>query len=295
MKVGIVANPRKPVALDLAERVASALTGRVELAIADTVPANDRWPVTPQPLEAMDADAVVAIGGDGTFLSTLRRTQSPMLAINAGTLGVLAEVDGRSAELVNDALERLVAGRFFVDERMKVAIRAGGHVMPDALNEVVIHCAHPARMGQFEIELDGQRLGRIQADGIILATPTGSTGYALSALGPIVEPGVEGIVVVPIAPFRAVSRAIVIDPLHTVSVRAVQTAFPTVAVIDGQEEVAVPAEEPVLVYRSARRARFIRFNASYLFQLQGKGILPWSPMEKSDREAGPDADVPPGT
>ncbi len=235
----------------------------------------------------------MAIGGDGTFLATLRRTQAPVLAINAGTLGVLAEVDGRDRPAVDEALERLVGGRYFVDERMKVAVRAGKTIVPDAMNEVVIHCAHPARMGQFEIDLDGQRLGRIQADGIILATPTGSTGYAMSALGPIVEPGVEGIVVVPIAPFRAVSRAIVIDPLHTVTIRSAQTTFATVAVIDGQEEIAVPAEEPVVVYRSPRRARFIRFDTSYLFHLKGKGILPWSPMEKSDRENGTYADVPP--
>jgi NAD+ kinase len=240
----------------------------------------------------MGADAIVAIGGDGTFLSTLRRTQAPLLGINAGTLGVLAEVDGRDRPAVDDALERLVSGRYFVDERMKIAVRAGEKSVPDAMNEVVIHCAHPARMGRFEIDLDGHRLGRIQADGIILATPTGSTGYAMSALGPIVEPGVEGIVIVPIAPFRAVSRAIVIDPLHTVAVRSALTTFPTVAVIDGQEEVSVPAEEPVVVYRSPRRARFIRFDTSYLFHLKGKGILPWSPMEKSDRESGVDADVP---
>lgn len=292
MKVGLIANARKPAAVELAQRAAAFLSGRAELLIADSLEGSGPWPAVGMPLEAMNADAIVAIGGDGTFLSTLRRTGAPMLAINAGTLGVLAEVDGRDRPAVDSALERLVGGQYFVDERMKVAIRAGEKKVPDALNEVVIHCAHPARMGQFEIDLDGMRLGRIQADGIILATPTGSTGYALSALGPIVEPGVDGIVVVPIAPFRAVSRAIVIDPLHTVTVRAVQTTFPTVAVVDGQEEVAVPPEEAVLVYRSARRARFIRFDASYLFHLQGKGILPWSPMEKTDQETGPHADVP---
>lgn len=293
MKVTLVANPRKPAAVELAQSVARWLASRVDLTISDTLEPDPAWPAPRRSLEATDADAVVAIGGDGTFLATLRRTTAPLLALNAGTLGVLAEVDGRRRAAVDSALERLADGRYFVDERMKIAVRAGPASLPDAMNEVVIHCAHPARMGQFEIDLDGRRLGRIQADGIILSTPTGSTGYALSALGPIVEPGVEGIVVVPIAPFRAVSRALVIDPLHSVTVRSVKTPYPPVAVVDGQEEIALPPEEPVVVYRSPRRARFIRFETSYLFHLKRKGILPWSPLEKGDGEAGSDADVPP--
>lgn len=293
MKVGLVANPRKPQALELARHAASQLASRVELTIADTAGADPSWPAPLRPLGSMQPDAIVAIGGDGTFLSVLRATTVPVLPINAGTLGVLAEVDGQDLGAVDDALDRLVSGRFFVEERMKIAVRAGPTAVPDAMNEVVIHCAHPARMGQFEIALDGERLGRIQADGIILATPTGSTGYAMSALGPIVEPGVDGVVVVPIAPFRAVSRAIVIDPRHTISVRSAHTTFPTVAVVDGQEEIALAPEESVVVYRSARQARLLRFGTSYLFHLKGKGILPWSPMEKPDRPPVNDADLPP--
>lgn len=293
MKVGLVANPRKPLALELAFRAADRLRAHAELVVADPLPPDGRWPSPPRSLDATELDAIVAIGGDGTFLSTLRRTNAPVLAINAGTLGVLAEVDGRDRPRFDRALDELLAGRYFVDERMKLAVSAAGRVVPDAMNEVVIHCAHPARMGQYEIDLDGQTLGRIQADGIILSTPTGSTGYAMSALGPIVETGVEGVVLVPIAPFRAVSRAIVIDPRHTITVRPDETPFPTVAVIDGQEEVALAPETSVTVYRSARRARFLRFGSSYLFHLKGKGVLPWSPMDLSERERSPPDDVPP--
>ena len=295
MKVGLVANSRKPAALALARQVATLLSREVDLVISDALPQEPGWPAPRRAFGEMGVDALVAIGGDGTFLATLRRTETPVLAINTGTLGVLAEVDGRSPPAVEEALDRLATGRYFVDERMKVAVRAGPTHVPDAMNEVVIHCARPARMGRFEIEVDGQRLGRIRADGIILATPTGSTGYALSALGPIVEPGVEGIVVVPIAPFRAVSRAIVIDPLHQVAVRSAETPFATVAVVDGQEEIGVRAGESVLVYRSPRRARLIRFDRSYLLRLQGKGILPWSPSEKEVQEVGRVAAVPPPT
>lgn len=294
MRFGLVANPRKERALAIAAHAAEYLAHHGEIVVADTVPASEALPSGREPLEGMQVDAIVAIGGDGTFLSALQRTASPILAVNAGTVGVLAEVDARDEAAVDAALERLVRGFYFIDDRMKLAVQTGREVVPDATNEVVVHCVRAAKMGHFEVALDGRPFGQIRADGIILATPTGSTAYALSALGPIVEPGVEGIVAVAIAPFRAVARAIVIDPLHTVTVRPLSSGAPAVAVVDGQVERAIEPDGAVVVYRSPRRARFVRFGAPYLFRLRGKGILPWSEVTGPiDEEEEPGGHVPP--
>ncbi|MGD0718937.1 MAG: NAD(+)/NADH kinase [Thermoplasmata archaeon] len=292
MRIAITANPEKPAALELVQRTIALIADRAEIVIADD-PRLTADPKLPRvALSELAADAIVAIGGDGTYLATLQRTNVPLLAVNVGTVGVLAEVDGRDAVKYEAAIGRILRGYYFVEERMKLAVQAAGTSMPDATNDVVIHSARPARMGGFDIALDGRPVGRLQADGVIIATPTGSTGYALSALGPIVEPGVEGIVIVAIAPFRAVARAMVVDPLHTITVRPHNMVNESLAVIDGQVEARVPSGAAVLAYRSPRRARFIRFGATNLSRLRGKGILPWSePLE--EKEDAPHADVPP--
>ncbi|MFZ0698606.1 MAG: NAD(+)/NADH kinase [Thermoplasmata archaeon] len=292
MKIAITANPEKPSAFDLVRRTVELIGDRAEIVLAQEarIPVDLSLPRVP--LADLAADAIVAIGGDGTYLSILQRTNVPLLAVNAGTVGVLAEVDGRDAPEFETAIGRLLKGYYFVEERMKLAVQAAGTAMPDATNEVVIHSGRPAKMGRFDIILDGRHTGRLQADGVIIATPTGSTGYSLSALGPIVETGVEGIVIVAIAPFRAVARALVIEPLHTITIRPQSGEIHSLAVVDGQVDARVPPGGSVLAYRSPRRARFIRFGATNLSHLRGKGILPWA--EAPEEKEGPDgADVPP--
>src|SRR4029077_10723566 len=132
------------------------------------------------------------------------------------------------------AMERLLKGLYFVDHRMKLATETPGGPLPDATNEVVVHTSQVAKMRHFEISVDGRRVGRIRADGVILATPTGSTSYSLSALGPIIDPGVEPIVITALAPFQATQRSVLVDPLRTVGVRLVTPEKEAVVVVDGQ-------------------------------------------------------------
>lgn len=292
MRIALTANPEKPGAIDLLRRAVALIGDRAEIVLTDDARVTVEPPLPRVALPELVADALVAIGGDGTYLAALQRTNVPLLAVNAGTVGVLSEVDGRDPTEFEAAIGRLLKGYYFVEERMKLAVQAAGSAMPDATNEVVIHSGRPAKMGSFDILLDGRRIGRLQADGVILATPTGSTGYSLSALGPIVETGVEGIVLVAIAPFRAVARAVVVEPLHSITIRPRTEGSPSLAVIDGQVEAQVPPGGTVLAYRSPRRARFIRFGATPLSRLRGKGILPWT--ESPDEKEGlGHADVPP--
>lgn len=291
MRIGVSANPHKPQALELARRAVDLLRNQVEVVLASETHGRLGIDVPHQPLESLQADAVVAIGGDGTFLYTLERTRVPLLPVNAGTVGFLAEVDGSDRVTFDGAMDRLARGLYFVESRMKLASQVGGINLPDATNEVVVHTSQVAKMRLFEIGVDGRPVGRIRADGVILATSTGSTSYSLSALGPILDPAVEGIIISALAPFQATQRAVVVDPLRSVSVRLVHPEKAGVVVVDGQHETHLEGGASVVAYRSPRRAELLRFGSGFFRRLQGKKILPWS-EEVAEVEPPDDADLP---
>jgi NAD+ kinase len=145
-------------------------------------------------------------------------------------------------------------------------------------------------MGLFEIAFDRAPVGRIRADGLIVATPTGSTAYALSSLGPIVEPDVDAIVLTAIAPFRVEARAAVLGPLRTVRIRSLRPGGTSVVLPDGDGEHPLAAGDAVTIYRSPRRASLVRFGTSFFDRLRGKRILPWS---EGDEEGSSGAVLPP--
>jgi NAD+ kinase len=284
MKLALHANPGKPGAPELARRVLGLIGGRAEVVLSDELgallPDQSRasW-------DGLQAELLIAIGGDGTFLHALRRTSLPLLPVNAGTLGVLAEVDGRSPSELESAVEQLLAGRYFLEERTKLAAELGGTPLPDATNEYVVHATQVGKMGVFEIAFDGRRAGTIRADGLIAATPTGSTAYALSSLGPIVEPEVDGIVLTAIAPFRVEARAVVLGGLRTVRIRSLREGGSTVVLPDGDGEHPLGPGDAVTIFRSPRRASLVRFGTAFFDRLRGKRILPWSEEEDGSGRA----------
>jgi NAD+ kinase len=290
MRIGLQANPRKPRALELAGRFVRHVAGRAELVVSDE--ASSVAPDLPHlSLDEMRPDVMVAIGGDGTFLYTLSRSDAPLLPVNAGTFGVLAEIGGEKDADLDSAVDRLLSGFYHLEERMKLGADLGGRPLPDATNEYVVHGARAGKMGLFEVALDGEVAGHVRADGLIVATPTGSTAYSLSSFGPIVDPGLDALVLTAIAPFRAEARSIVVEPLHTLRLRSVLAGRDAVAIADGQSEFPMALDAALTVYRSPRRATFVRFGSSFFYRLRGKRILPWS--EDDDAGGGGPADLPP--
>ncbi len=290
MKVGLTANPSKPLAVELAARAAERVGDRAELVLSDELAAVA--PDRPHlPLASMRPDVVVAIGGDGTFLYALRRVNAPLLPVNAGTVGVLAEVDASHVDAFDAAIDRLLDGHYYLEERMKLAAQVDGRPVPDAVNEFVLHSARVGKMGRFDIAFDGHLVGRVQADGVIVASPTGSTGYSLSSLGPIVDPGLDAIVVTTIAPFRVEARAVVVDPLRTVRLRPADSGPAAVVIADGQAEHPLSPQGSVTIYRSPRRAVLVRFGSRFFQRLRGKRLLPWT--EEFPAEEGSGADLSP--
>lgn len=275
MRIGISANPNKPRAVELARRAVKRIGDRAEILLTAESARAMEDPRSPTELRTMRADLVLALGGDGTFLYALQHTDLPILAVHAGTVGFLAEIDGDDAAF-DRALERILAQEYTVEDRMKLGVQIGDEALPDATNEVVVHTSQVAKIRQYEIAVDGVAVGRVRADGVILATPTGSTSYALSALGPIVDPAVESILVATLAPFQLTQRAVLIDPLRSVSVRVTAPEKDAVVVVDGQEERPLRAGEQLRAYRSPRRASFVRFGPGFFRRMGGRGILPWA-------------------
>jgi NAD+ kinase len=165
---------------------------------------------------------------------------------------------------------------------MRIATQVGSAHLADATNEVVIHTAQVAKMRQFEIAIDRKAVGRLRADGIIVATPTGSTSYAMSAMGPVIEPTLEAMVITALAPFQTSPRAVLVEPAHTIGVRLVSPEKDAVVVVDGQSETRVPGGSVVTCYRSPRKAVFVRFASRYFPRLYGTHILPWGPNDHSE-------------
>jgi NAD+ kinase len=290
VRIGVHAHPGKKVALELVARVVTRVGDRAELTLSDEV--AHVVPALPHaPLDALETDMVVAIGGDGTFLHALQRIDVPMLAINAGTVGVLAEVEARRPNEVEVAVDRLLSGFYYLEERMKLAAEVGGRPLPDATNEFVIHSAAVAKMGLFELAFDGHVAGQLRADGLIVASPTGSTAYSLSSRGPILDSRIDAFVMVAIAPFRTDPRAVVLEPMRTIRVRPLERDPGAVVVADGNAEFPMTPDAPVTIYRSPRPAVLVRFGSPFFHRLRGKRILPWS--EETAEEASALADLPP--
>ncbi len=210
---------------------------------------------------------VVTLGGDGTFLRGAHRfaTQAaPLLGINLGSLGFLTQV---GAEEALQALERLRRGEFRLEERMMLE----GQLREErflALNELFLA---PKAVGGFtELELfaNGERVGLYPGDGLILATPTGSTAYSLAAGGPIVEPRLEMIIVTPVAPHRLGLRTAIFPPEAELRVLAHQ---PATLLVDGDSSGELLPGEELLVRRSPSRIRLVVADSpGFFFLLERK-------------------------
>lgn len=207
-------------------------------------------------MEQMPVDFIVSVGGDGTILRTIHRMTDPVpiLGINMGTLGFLVDVEPKEAIAT---LERLTHG-FEVDERSRLKVVLNDRCLPPATNEVALITASPAKMIEFEIMVDGSLMEDFRADGVIIATSTGSTAYAMSAGGPIVDPRVDAIVLVPMAPFKLSSRPWVIPGGSVIEVKLKLPEKDALVVVDGQSTTTISVEDTVVISRAKTPARFVK-------------------------------------
>ncbi|MEE9297600.1 MAG: NAD(+)/NADH kinase [Acidimicrobiia bacterium] len=212
MKIALVLHPSRSVAADLAGAVAAAAASldievSVDAADADRVPG-----AIPRDGDELTADVVVAVGGDGTVLEAARRAVAPglpVVGVHAGNVGFLAEIQ---PEEIATALASLQSGKYTVTERMTLQAETSNGERLSALNDVVVEkdvSQHIIRVGVFA---DSEQLVEYRADGVIVATPTGSTAYTFSAGGPLIDPDLEALTVTAVAPHTLFGRPIVFAP-----------------------------------------------------------------------------------
>ena len=171
-------------------------------------------------------EAVVVLGGDGTFLQAARLYSPlcvPLLGINTGSLGFLTRVE---TSQLPEAMPLLLSGQFTVEPRQLLHVSWNGHQTPHiALNDVVIKNANPSQLASLQVLLDDNPLANMDADGLIVATPTGSTAYTLAAGGPILTPGLNALALTPICPHSLSLKPLVIPSYHTVKVLALPKSY----------------------------------------------------------------------
>ena len=256
-RIGFAYNPTNEAATDLRERAEGwCRMHRIE-----------HWAAQAQDFDALCADlpttdVLVVLGGDGTFLRAARAVidvDVPLLGVNLGKIGFLSKVEENELE---DVLARLVAGEYTIDERMALearilpAGRVGGGTTHHALNDIVIARGALARVCRLDVAIGPSHLATFIADGLVVSSPTGSTGYSFSAGGPVVDPLSRNLIVTPIAGYLSAIRSVVVSPRQTVTCRVVDANEALVSV-DGREDIPIAVGDVVEVRALDRPIRLV--------------------------------------
>ncbi len=256
-RIGFAYNPTSDAAVELRERAAGWCLMR----------GIDHWAAQAQDFEGLCAelpstDILVVLGGDGTFLRAARAVIAvdvPLLGINLGKVGFLSKAEANELEAV---LGRLVAGEYTIDERMALEARIlpAGHEGSGephyALNDVVVARGALARVCRLDVEIGPSHLATFIADGLVVSSPTGSTGYSFSAGGPVVDPLSRNLIVTPISGYLSAIRSVVVSPKQIVRCRVVD-AHEALVSIDGREDVPVAVGDVVEVRALERPIRLV--------------------------------------
>ncbi|NLF75928.1 MAG: NAD(+)/NADH kinase [Chloroflexi bacterium] len=263
--IGILAHPLRPGTVPIAQDVTRSLEDHHITTWMRTV-----WD-TPhvQPL-VRDSDLVVAIGGDGAMLRAARvcaPERVPVFGINTGYLGFLTEINPEEWEA---SLKTLLAGEYWIEERMMIRyeIRREGAILGanDALNDVVVSRGAIARSVRLETYIDGGWATTYHGDGLIIATPTGSTAYALAVGGPILPPELKNILVTPVAPHLSMDRPMVLSQGATITVVVEPGALAEVFLtVDGELIASLEPSDHVVVRASDRITQFVRLRERNYF------------------------------
>jgi NAD+ kinase len=262
-RFGLAYNPTKPAAIELGERAAAWCRANGVQSWAEESGETDAL------VERLtDTDCLIVLGGDGTFLRAARalaRVDVPVLGVNSGRVGFLSKIEPQALETTLDELVRddySIESRMMLEATLSRARDAGSPLAGTqanrfaALNDAAIVRGGEARVLRMEVLVGESHLATYVADGVVIATPTGSTAYSFSAGGPILDPTARNLVVTPIAAYLASVRSVVVSPTHTVRVRIVDGPAGIVS-IDGRDDYPIEPGDEVLVSTLDRPIRFI--------------------------------------
>lgn len=273
----VVAHAHRDETVDAAQRVMAALLGagaRPVLAPDDRAELElllgelEGVATLGVDVDVQDVELAIVLGGDGTILRTaelVREGSAPILGINMGHVGFLAEIE---RDDMDDAVHRVIARDYQVEERMALQVRVkddADRVVYEtwALNEATVEKASRERMLEVVIEVDGRPLSTFGCDGVVVSTPTGSTAYNFSAGGPVIWPTVEAISVVPLSAHALFAKPLVVGPEHAVAIELLQRNLGMgVLWCDGRRSLDLPQGARVIVRRSERPVRLARLHPS---------------------------------
>ena len=288
MNVGVVGNPRYAGLAAILPGMAARAEG-LGLTLLSEPGLEPYWPRHLQPIGSAPLDVLVTLGGDGSLLRgarLLRGDQVPILGVNLGRVGFLTAA---TKDQACEALERLASGRYVTERRLTlqaaiVASRGEPSPLPVALNDVTVHKGGVARLIRLNVQVDGHDVANYSADGLIVATPTGSTAYSLSAGGPIIVPTVEALVITPICAHTLGVRPLVIPTDARISVAPIRPWTEDLLIsVDGQQAMVLGADDRVELRRGDSPVALVRFEADYFARMRAS--LRWGDLV--DREGPP--------
>lgn len=284
-RAGLVLHADRPQAEEIGRWLASSLASRGVSVYALPADAGRAGP----PVEPVDAetfergfDIIFVLGGDGTFLRAAElayRSGTPLLGVNLGRLGFLAAIERGGLER---AIDRILGEGFAVSERMTIEgrIEVGGVVAEHvwALNDVIISKLSPGRLIRVGAAIGDETFTVFAADGVVVATPTGSTAYSFSTRGPIVDPALDCLILTPVSPHMLFDRAVVVDPAETISITVLDDPDAVALSADGRKWVELPTGSTVRLRRGSTRIRLAMVESAPFWRLvRQKFHLPVEP------------------
>ena len=274
--VGLVSGQQRPGTREFAESLIAKLhDAEVEVLVdpntAESCPS--RCQQLPRTELVAQADMIIVMGGDGLLLRVARLAgpaQVPLLGVDLGSFGFLAAVQ---PVVVLDHVDQLLAGDYHIQQRLMLAVEVqrGAEVTSRlfGLNDAVISRIYPRRMVRLDTHVDGERVAVYPVDGLIVATPTGSTAYNLSAGGPLVDPDLDCLILTPICHHTLYLRPLIVDDASVVTVRVEERYDEPVTVrlsVDGQEDVEITSEDLVVIQKAPCKAQLVRLDRSSFFE-----------------------------
>lgn len=273
-RAAIISKPGKPELAQVVREVTGWLRGHDYTLVVDSVTAEfcpDYKPVDRLEMIQQKPDFVIVLGGDGTLLATghdVAREGIPIVGVNLGSLGFLTEV---KLEEIGEALESIDAGRCEVSLRSMLECRLvrQGRVLDtyEALNDVVINQSGLARITDFDLRINGQFVSNYKADGLIVATPTGSTAYSLAAGGPILAPDVPAFVITPVASHALTNRPLVVQDTDLIEITMRSSREAAVLSIDGQQGLPVIDGDIVQCRKSELQVKLLKLPERSFFDV----------------------------
>ena len=275
-KIGVIANIKRPSVVEMLDRVCGwceknqiEITFSQEAAEFFSSQSSKKIKNKPIPQEDLwkNSDLILAMGGDGTMLVTARAVAehgTPILGINLGGLGFMTQV---KTEDMENSLDRIKNKNYKIEERLVLKASLVRNMHYYALNEVVVEKGEISRLIDLHISTEKEFIGSFSADGLIIATPTGSTAYSMSAGGPIVNPKMEAIILSPICPQSLAVRPIIFPAEEVIKVKVETRPEEAILKVDGQMTCAIKSGDEIVIQKADHKVNLITFPERSFFEI----------------------------